>query len=123
MTKKPEVLRLRFVGVTDFRKSEQTMFDEMMKERPLRLGENDVVMFRSGRGDQLVFVQRKETVGGNGREILPSRKLRVSWGAWSEIMIADYARMVGISLENLPTLEQFFSRLRAAVRAERKKKA
>lgn len=119
--KKPETLRLRFVGVTDFRKSEQTMFDEMMADKKLRLGEKDVVMFRSGRGDQLVFVQRKENVETSAKEksrdILPSRKLRISWGTWSEIMIADYARMVGIHLENLPTLEEFFTKLRAEARA------
>jgi|SRR5688572_13344795 len=109
-------MKLRFVGEADFRKNEATLFEELQRDKKLKLAEDDVVMFRSGSGDQVLFVHRRETTEHEfrgktvERSVIASRRLRVSWGTWSGLMIADYARMVGISLANVLTLEQWFDK-------------
>lgn len=111
------VMRLRLVVVADFRMSEWTNYEAVVKERPefATLRHGDVVLLRSGNGKQLVFVHgftaAGETPQGLKRRALYSERLRLDNGHWSELMIADYAREVGIKLEGLKTLREHFAEL------------
>jgi hypothetical protein len=118
---KMRTMRLRFIGTADFRKGDRGILEDLIRERPqlAKLKEGDVVMVRSGKGDQILFIHPAQTVEGrHGKEnvVTVSERLRLSWGTWSETMVADYARLVGIKLEGLPTLEEIVGKLRRAWR-------
>ncbi len=74
-------------------------------------------MVRSGKGDQVLFIHGTKPIDGRkGRpnRVLISERLRLDWGSWSGLMIADYALMVGIRLAGLPTIDDIVNRLRKA---------
>jgi hypothetical protein len=117
-TKKQPIrtMRLRFVGLADFRKGDRGILDDLTKKNPAlkKLREGDVIMVRSGNGDQVLFIHPTREIEGRRGEansVLASERLRLTWGTWSETMIANYALMVGIRLAGIPTLEQLVERI------------
>jgi hypothetical protein len=94
------IARLRYVATTDFRRSEATNFAALPKTLRDSLRNNDAVCFRSGTGNQLVFVFRR--VG----DVVASTRLRLpSKRRWDPLMLADYAAEVGIELVGLKRLK------------------
>lgn len=118
------LMRLRFIDTVGFRASEQTNYEALVRRVPgaAKLGPNDVVLFISAGGNQLLFVHgfQKITHGKETFECLRSERLRLrhfggpkvrgretpersyTRGAvWDPLMVADYAQAVGIKLANL----------------------
>ena len=116
-------MRLRFVGTADFRKGDRGIYEELIAKRPAlaKLADGDVVMVKSGKGDQVLFIHGTKTIDGRGgkeNHVLTSERLRLDWGTWSETMIADYAEMVGIKLAGLPTLAEIIAKVKRAWKRE-----
>jgi hypothetical protein len=115
---------LRHIATCDFRANEQTNYLLEVKKYPglAKLGENDVVLLRSMKGDQLVFIFGFRMVnderGRHARRFLRSEKLRLERGRWNELMVANYAEQVGIKLDGLKKLEDHLEEIAKAV-AER----
>ena len=126
MTELQEV-RLRGVTTEDFRRSEKTMIARWLKKHggvPFR--PNDVVLFVSGTGNQLVFVYRDETIdnsdhpGNDEYKFTPSRRLRLDGGTWHPWMLEEYAHKVGLSC-NVKSFEEHFETWQKRKRARRRK--
>jgi hypothetical protein len=91
---------LRSVEIADFRHNEvSNLVLSMEKGLTLRHADH-VVLFVSRKGDQLVFVHGPGFVSSprGVRRVFHSEKLRLESGRWNPMMLADYARQVGISL-------------------------
>ena len=106
-------VNLRAVQTVSFRQSEATNFLEFEKKhralaRQLKTG--DAVLFISQTGDQLVFVYGFSTAHDEGRigRVLRSERLRLTAGAWSPLMLQDYAKRVGLQLRGHKTFEDWF---------------
>lgn len=112
-------VRLRLVTAADFRRSDASIWQDIEADHAPLLATfepTDVVAVRSGTGGQVMFITAPVSLGD--RLVYRSERLRLSRGAWNPIMLATYARMVGLELANLPTLEQILGpRLARAVRA------
>jgi hypothetical protein len=117
------LMRLCYVDTVGFRASEQTNYEALVKRLPQAadLGPTDVVLFVSAGGNQLLFVHgfQKLSRGKETFECLRSERLRLRYfrgpavngrttvghgnikAVWDPLMVADYARAVGIKLINL----------------------
>lgn len=112
-------VRLRHIVRTDFRKSEETMLNEVIKEvKNLKLGQNDCVAMLSGNGKLLRFVfgflehemvdARGNTVAAKLQRILPSRTYRITQhGFFNPLMLANYAEALGIELADIKRFESY----------------
>lgn len=109
-------MRLVRVAETDFRKSEATMFTELMKASPHKMSATDVVLFVSKQGNQLVFVWAPVEVsddeeGASHRRVLASRRLRIQGGGrWNPLMLRNYAEHAGVDLQGLARFEEHLKR-------------
>jgi len=48
------------------------------------------------------------------RRVVDSRRLRISGGAWSPLMLQNYANAVGLNLVGIKRFEQLYDESRAA---------
>lgn len=105
-------MKLRFVYRGDFRKSEVTLYEEAVSERPqMRLRNGDCVALVSSTGKQIKFVYGYTELGETS--ILSSETHRITGGgAWNPLMLSDYAAAVGLELEGLPNFERHYRRMR-----------
>jgi hypothetical protein len=106
-----KTLRLRHIETTSFSYSEETMYAMVSKEyvHLASLGKNDVVLFRSSTGNQLMFVFGFAELNTKRRveRYLRSERLRLpKHREWDPMMLANYARDCGIELEGIKTFEQ-----------------
>lgn len=133
------LMRLRFIDTVGFRASEQTNYDSLVQRLPqaAKLGPNDVVLFISAGGNQLLFVHgfQKLTRGKETFECLRSERLRLrhfggpkvkgrkasgrghAKAVWDPLMVADYAQAVGIKLDNLKLWEEHKREMLARLQA------
>lgn len=105
-------MRLRYVETVDFRKSELTSWLEIAKRRPelaRKLKSGDVVTLASMSGDQLVFLHGFLEI--DGKQVLSSTRLRLRNGRWNPLMLANYAKEVGLPLAGLKTYEEHVERI------------
>ncbi len=115
-------MRLKHVATVDFRRSELTNFEELVKKNASlkALKKDDVVLFLSRGGDQVVFVHGFNNVEGEKGTtsiFMESVKLRMIHGStWNPLMIANYAKKVGIHLVGLKTFEEHYRELVEPVR-------
>ena len=104
------IMRLRHIETTSFSYSEETMYAMVSKEyvHLASLGKNDVVLFRSSTGNQLMFVFGfSELTKRRVERYLRSERLRLpKHREWDPMMLANYARDCGIELEGIKTFEQ-----------------
>jgi len=108
-------MRLRFVKTCNFRQSELTNFVEILAKHPefaadgkFKLKLEDVVLLVSQTGNQLVFLYNFDAfTDENGeKKVLRSVRLRMPGGArWNPLMLANYAKSVGIPLTGLKEYE------------------
>jgi hypothetical protein len=106
-------MRLRFVHTCHFGKSELTNFMEVLRKHPefgkedskYSLKAADVVLLVSMSENQLVFLHGFDVF--EDRKVLRSTRFRISGGArWNPLMLANYAKSVGISLTGLAEYEE-----------------
>lgn len=111
-------MRLRYVETVHFGKSELTNFLEIIKRRPefakadgkAALRPDDVVLLVSKQGNQLVFLHGFDAF--QEKKVLRSVRLRIAGGGrWNPLMLADYAKQVGIHLTGLDTYEAHVKKL------------
>lgn len=105
-------MRLRYVTVADFRKSEIHNYDEFRAQKKAlaeSFRSDDVVLFLNAGCDQLVFVYGFKDCAENGageRKILASRRLRLTNGRWTPQLLVNYGELVGLKLEGLKTFQE-----------------
>lgn len=116
-------MRLRLIYRGDFRKSEETLFNEVMqKHKGLKLGPEDCVLLMSGNGkilkfvygftEQEVFSEKKEDFTGRKTKILESTVYRISGaGGWNPTMLANYAEQAGVPLHGLKRFQDYYKEL------------
>jgi hypothetical protein len=114
-------MRLRHVATVDFRRSELSNYEDVVREHAQlsKLGKDDVVLFLSRSRDQLIFVHGFSQVeGGTGKSVfIRSVRLRMVRGAsWNPLMVVNYAKQVGIQLKGLKTFEEHYKDLVGSVR-------
>lgn len=112
-------VRLRHIMRGDFRKSEETLTNEVMKEvRELKLGKSDAICMLSSNGKIMRFVfgfleddmidAKGNTVQDRRTKILPSRQYRITQhGTFNPLMLANYAEAMGIELAEIKRFESY----------------
>ncbi len=113
-------MRLRYVHPCHFGKSELTNFLAVLAKHPEfavadgkhRLKPDDVVLLVALSGNQLVFLHGFDTyidaeANGAERKVLRSTRFRLPNGMhWNPLMLANYAKSVGIPLTGLAEYEE-----------------
>lgn len=116
-------LRLKGVVQCSFARNEATNlnFYRQMPHYPGDLKAGEAFLFLAKGGNQVVFLFADFSVdfGGVVRQVIDSRKLRLTTGTWSPYMLQNYANMVGLELVGLKRFEQ----IHAAWREAKRKKA
>jgi len=103
-------MRLRLIERVDFRKSELSNYLEHVKDKDKKLGKDDVALFISQSGNQLVFVYGFTDMDEK-KKVLRSERLRITGGTWNPLMLQNYAERVGLHLDGLRRFEQHYRRL------------
>lgn len=118
-------MRLRYVETVSFARSELTNFLDIIRRRPeftrgnAALGKDDVIVLVSLQGNQLIFVAGFHVIEYSVRpgikerdvNVLRSTRLRLPNGArWNPMMLADYAKEVGIELKGLKLYEEYIKK-------------
>lgn len=113
-----EEIRIRYVYFGDFRRSEATLLEEVLKiAKDLKLSKNDCVLMMSGRRTVLRFVfgfREVEQIGGAKHEFLGkatryvhSRTYRiVDGGSFNPYMLKNYAEEIGLSPAGIRRYEE-----------------
>lgn len=110
-------MRLRFVYTCHFGKSELTNFLAVLAKHPefgnaeskLRLKPDDVVLLVAMAGNQLVFLHGFDAFEHEAvsQKVLRSTRFRLpSSKRWNPLMLANYAKSVGITLTGLTEYEE-----------------
>lgn len=110
-------MRLRFVQTCHFGKSELTNFMAVLAKHPefgnpdskFKLKRDDVVLLVAMSGNQLVFLHGFDTfeIDAVEKKVLRSTRFRLPGGAsWNPLMLANYAKSVGIPLAGLAEYEE-----------------
>ena len=111
-------MRLRFVKTCNFGQSELTNWRAILAKHPefgnptskLRLKPDDVVLLVSLTGNQLVFLHGFDNF--DEKLILRSTRLRIDGGAhWNPLMLANYAKSVGLVIADLKTYEDHINHI------------
>lgn len=107
---------MKRIETVSFARSEATNLAKTLTEKEHEaLGKDDVVLFVSKGGGQLVFVwgwENFEMDGRPEREVLRSERLRLKRGTWNPLLLANYAEEVGIKLDGLKRFEEHYARAR-----------
>lgn len=110
-------MRLRYVETVHFGKSELTNFLDLVRRRPefmqakskARLGSDDVVLFVSRIGNQLMFLHGFDAF--QETQVLRSLRLRINSGRWNPLMLVNYAKAVGLDIQGLKAYEDHVKKL------------
>jgi hypothetical protein len=116
--------RLVLIEHCDFRRSEWTNLQLMLKESKLTLGKSEVVAMVSGNGKQIVFCYAHDRFShadfrGQPQDVGVVQSIRyrlTGSGSWSPTMLSEYAAAVGLELIGLKRFESYYK----AIIAERK---
>jgi hypothetical protein len=114
-------MRIKRVIEADFRRADLGIWLEFTNTKRNRVYTNrafiqslrtdDVVVFVSKGGNQLLFVHGFEnlrTEAGDERVMLPSVRYRIVKGTWSPYMLSVYAKAANMPITGLKTFEQHF---------------
>lgn len=119
--------RLCLIEHCDFRCSEWTNLQTILRKNKLALGKSDIVAMVSGNGKQIVFCYAHDQVSykdyrGNLKKtgVVQSVRYRLTGsGSWSPTMLANYAEAVGIELVGIKKFEQYYTALSTGKRNAR----
>jgi hypothetical protein len=119
--------RLCLIEHCDFRCSEWTNLQRILRSHKLKLGKSDVVAMVSGNGKQIVFCYAHDSVGytdGRGlarkTDVVQSLRYRITGGgSWDPIMLVNYAEAAGIELIGLKKFEQHYKEIQQRKRGGR----
>lgn len=103
-------MKLVAIQRVHFGRSEHTNFITVRRALKLSLKKNEVVCLVSKSGNQLCFVYGIEQSVGMP-PVLRSVRLRLTTGArWNPMMLANYARNVGLTLDGVKFFEEYYRR-------------
>ena len=110
------MLRIKLKAIwmgADFRYSERTNYNNFtrMPQFPSMLRANEAFLFVSKSGNQLVWLLNQQDINGKVKtvEVTDSRRWRLTGGTWNPLMVANYAKEVGIELIGIKTFEQHYN--------------
>ena len=111
-------MRIKQIKEADFRSSELSLFREFSaRNRSVaqQLRRDDVVVFVSKTGNQILFVHGftpfLEGPNGARREALMSIRHRIIGGTWNPLRLANYALEAGIEVQGLRLYEEHLKRM------------
>ena len=115
-------MRLKYIERVDFRKSELTNLREQISKRKWILGPNEVALFISQKGDQVIFVygfRKFEDLSGASenaplkqREVLRSERFRLTKnGTWHPLTLRNSINAWGINLVGIKLFEAYYEHL------------
>jgi len=113
-------LRLKAVIQCSFTRSEATNLELFRRAShfPGELAAEEAFLFLAKTGNQVIFIFRAPVLRLEGqtkvRRVVDSRRLRISGGAWSPLMLQNYANAVGLNLVGIKRFEQLYDESRAA---------
>lgn len=115
-------MRLKAIEHVSFRKTEATNFDEVTRKLKLKLSPHEVVCLVSLTGNQIVFVygwspSRKQDTKTTKQMVLRSERLRLDHGTWEPLMLGNYARKVGLHLDNIRLFEEHYAQMKGETHA------
>ena len=106
-------LKLKAVVECSFRRSEMTNLDLFRGDKsfPGDLTGNEVFMFVSRMGNQVVFIFNDINVMEGDKEcrLIDSRRLRLGKGRFNPLMLQNYANSVGLDLAGLRRYEDVYA--------------
>lgn len=103
-------MRLVAIHRAHFGRSEHTNFEAVKRGLKLSLKKDHVVCLVSYTGNQMCFVYGYEEQNG-GPTVLRSTRLRlIDRGAWNPMMLGNYARKVGLTLDGIKLFEDYYKR-------------
>ena len=118
--------RVRLKGVrldVDFRKNEATNYDMFKRSKifPGELHKNEVFLFISKSGNQLVWVLNVDQIetafankrGNFERRIVDTRRWRIEGGTWNPHLLQNYANDCGLDLVGFKRFEDRYYESRA----------
>lgn len=99
-----------------FRLSERTSFDNIVRQSmsrklSLTIRHDEVVVLLSQTEDQLIFVSGYTPLE-DGAKVLSSRRLRLTKGTWDVLKLKEYARLVGLKVDDWSVLERSMRKAR-----------
>ncbi len=99
-------MKFKMLEKVSFRLSEQTSFDHIVKQSlRFSLRHDEVVVLLSQTEDQLIFVSGYMRLE-DGAKVLTSRRLRLTKGTWDVLRLKEYARAVGLRVDDWSVLEK-----------------
>lgn len=104
-------MRFKFFDIVSFSMTERTHYDALIKAYPKlrRLAPGDVIALLSRVGDQLTWIHGLTPLD-DGTNVLTSTRLRLDKGTWSVLLLKEYARKVGLSINDWSLLDQAMRR-------------
>lgn len=113
-------MKFRWLLTVSFRKSEKTLYAELLKAHPrFKLDESEVVAFLSQGKDQLVWCYGY-LILDDGSVVLRTRKLRLLKGEWDVLRLKEYAAKTNLKIDDWSVfdkaLKQTHKRLLASVK-------
>jgi hypothetical protein len=113
-------LRLKhIVQDVDFRHTELDTYEQFRRSKSFT-GDpkpGEAILFVSRSGNQLCWIMHYETgvlVQKTYRARIQTLRMRVSGGYWNPLMLANYAKQVGIELIGIKLFEETYRRQREA---------
>lgn len=100
-------MRFKFFDIVSFSMTERTHYEALTKAYPrLRhLMQGDVIALLSKVGDQLTWVHGFTSLD-DGAKVLTSTRLRLDKRTWSVLLLKEYARKAGLSVNDWSLLDK-----------------
>ena len=96
----------------DFRYNEFGIYEGFRKSKsfPGDLGKNEVFLFVSRTGNQLLWVLNLTSLDavGSQQSMIDTRRWRLSGSYWNPMMLANYAADVGLDLVGIKRFEELY---------------
>lgn len=118
-------LKLKTFVHADFRKSEETLFNEFLKtEYGSSIKKGEHVMFISMSDNLYQFVEAPDefdTINRRGHKIhvkvMASQRFRIRGGKWDPLMLSVYAERAGYVITGIKRFESYFKERIAELKA------
>lgn len=104
----------------DFRKTELQNYEDHRKDKKRFDGDpkpGEAILFVSTSGNQLAWILRYDEavrVQKTDRRRIQSLRMRLSGGYWNPLMLANYARDIGLELQGIKLFEETYKESREA---------
>ncbi len=116
-------MKFRALERVPFRKSEKTRWFDFIAEHPrFKLGDDEVLVFVSQSYETMDWLYGVLELE-DGSLVLRSRRLRLLKGEWNILRLKDYAKRVGLKVEDWSVFEGALAKLRKQLLKAKKTEA